>query len=136
MQLFVRCFAKNLHFVKYSLQNYHKSMQRENGFIQNHGIYTTYIYGAVGYDIPSMRLRCAPVAPPLRPRCASVAPPLRTYCKIVMPFWAQRVRSSEDHSLTWTSPIWCLCSRTIQSRDCPIPPPMVRGKVLVNTALW
>lgn len=138
MQLFVRFLAKNLHFVKLSLQN-SKNLCSVHIFLSNCAGYILCIYKV-------RRIRYSPDIPPIFPRYSPDETPIMArftpaqlqrvhYCKIVMPFWAQRVRSSEDHSLTCTSPIWCLCNRTIQSRDCPIPPPIVRGKILVNTAL-
>ena len=58
------------------------------------------------------------------------------YLRSVMPSCSHRRSSSSDHSLTCTSPICLLWSRIIQSLDCPIPPPMVRGSFPESTALW
>ena len=43
---------------------------------------------------------------------------------------------SSGQTETWTSPICAFSKKSIQSRDCPIPPPTVKGSVPSATALW
>lgn len=47
---------------------------------------------------------------------------------------AARVRSS--HSEHCTSPMWALPSSSIHTRDCPMPPPIVRGNAPASSILW
>ena len=43
---------------------------------------------------------------------------------------------SSGHKLDCTSPICAFCSISIQSLDCPIPPPIVSGSSPDKICLW
>src|SRR3989338_1834423 len=53
-----------------------------------------------------------------------------------IPALSQMLIVSSSHNEDCTSPICAFCKKNMQILDCPIPPPIVNGKVSANTCLW
>ena len=60
----------------------------------------------------------------------------RDVYKSTIPFSLQIFCVSSSHKDTCTSPMCALPSSNMESRDCPIPPPIVRGSSPESNALW